>query len=299
MEAELLPPEKPPVAENPPNLPTPSGVGVGNVDVKQAIDEWEAYLELTEKMLVPADYQKIPGKKGKFKKKSAARKYARAFRISDSIIDQEIVRDENNNVLEATFIVLAWLPDGRTTTGLGNCSRSERKFSKPNHDIIATAHTRAKNRAIFDLIGSGEVSAEEMYGDEEAIKAAETGKRKGERPSSGTPTLEPESGSPKGKTRRRSRRRKNKDDDAQDAESEMPKPEKVEGDYSTEWEALSKEDRSIDYVVAVVKEAQLKVSNVNVLKAAKMLHKQGELKDEELERIVELSNQPAVKPKEE
>ena len=30
------------------------------------------------------------------------------------------------------------------------------------HDVYATAHTRAKNRAISDLVGGGEVSAEEM-----------------------------------------------------------------------------------------------------------------------------------------
>jgi hypothetical protein len=50
--------------------------------------------------------------------------------------------------------------------GIGTCSTTERKFSKPEHDILAIAHTRAKNRAISDLIGLGEVSAEELEADQ-------------------------------------------------------------------------------------------------------------------------------------
>ena len=37
-----------------------------------------------------------------------------------------------------------------------------KRFTHAEHDIISTAHTRAKNRAISDIIGTGEVSAEEM-----------------------------------------------------------------------------------------------------------------------------------------
>ena len=36
------------------------------------------------------------------------------------------------------------------------------RFSNPENDVRGTAHTRAKNRAISDLIGAGEVSAEEI-----------------------------------------------------------------------------------------------------------------------------------------
>lgn len=37
----------------------------------------------------------------------------------------------------------------------------KRHFTKPEHDILATAETRAKNRAYADLFGMGEISAEE------------------------------------------------------------------------------------------------------------------------------------------
>jgi len=150
------------------NLPAPTS-GLGIIDVDHALKEWQAYLDLTDKMLDNSDYQAIGGKR--FKKKSAARKYARAFRITDEVMEKEITKDKNGKVTEASFLVRATLPDGRYTEGWGNCSRFERGFTKANHDIPATAHTRAKNRAIFDLIGSGEVSAEEMAHKEQPVRS--------------------------------------------------------------------------------------------------------------------------------
>jgi len=130
------------------------------VDVDQALQEWEAYQKITSKMLDETDYQDIKGKA--YKKKSAWRKYARAFNISDEIIEKEIIKNDKGRVIEASFLVKAILPNGRYAEGWGNCSRWEGNKAHPNHDIPTTAHTRAKNRAIADLIGAGEVSAEEI-----------------------------------------------------------------------------------------------------------------------------------------
>lgn len=254
--------------------------GVAGTDIDSALSDWEAYLELTKKMLVPADYQTISGKQ--FKKKSAARKYARAFLISDSVLDKEIIRDKDNNVLEATFLVKAWLPDGRTTTGIGNCSHTERGFNKQNHDIPATAHTRAKNRAIFDLVGSGEVSAEEMYGDDEAIQEAKQGgKRKGARPGS----------KPKEEPKEKPKTRPVKEPTT--SKKETVTPEKVSGDFSTDWEAEAKKDRSVDFVVDVVKTGHYPMNNKSVIKAADMLLKHEEITKDEHNRILKLAGTPA------
>jgi hypothetical protein len=38
----------------------------------------------------------------------------------------------------------------------GGCDSLEKRYSKPNHDIPATAETRAKNRACADLLGMKE-----------------------------------------------------------------------------------------------------------------------------------------------
>ena len=133
---------------------------ISTVNVDQALEEWNAYQTITEKMLDENDYQQIQGRA--FKKKSAWRKYARAFNITTEIIDKDIVKTDKGAVKEASFIVRATLPTGRYADGWGNCSRQEGNKAHPNHDIPATAMTRATNRAIADLIGAGEVTAEEI-----------------------------------------------------------------------------------------------------------------------------------------
>ena len=117
------------------------------------------YQDVCRAMLEPSDYQKIGDKQ--FKKRSAYRKLARAFNISD-----EIIMEKREELEKGGFIwrihVRASAPNGRAAIGVGACSTRERNFAHVDHDVYATAHTRAKNRAISDLLGAGEVSAEEM-----------------------------------------------------------------------------------------------------------------------------------------
>ena len=143
------------------------------VDVEAAKAFMDNYQELVEALLdKKTDYQ------GGKKKKSAWRKLATAFNISDEPITKEIVRDENHQIISAYFEVKAVLPNGRSGFGVGDCSIFDKlkasdatmpsnfvlrkRFTNAEHDVIATAHTRAKSRAIADLIGAGEVSAEEL-----------------------------------------------------------------------------------------------------------------------------------------
>jgi hypothetical protein len=63
-------------------------------------------------------------------------------------------------VYEITIKAIA--PNGRFSFGVGSCSSNERKFTHQEHNVRSTAHTRAKNRAISDLVGGGEIFAEEM-----------------------------------------------------------------------------------------------------------------------------------------
>jgi hypothetical protein len=56
---------------------------------------------------------------------------------------------------------------------VGCASTKERKFVHEAHDPYALAATRSKNRAISDIIGLGEVSAEEVLGSEEFLKDIE------------------------------------------------------------------------------------------------------------------------------
>jgi hypothetical protein len=155
-----------------------NSAAISTVNVDQALQEWQAYQTITEKMLDETDYQDIQGRR--FKKKSAWRKYARAFNITTEIIDKDIVKTDKGAVKEASFIVRATLPTGRYADGWGNCSRQEGNKAHPNHDIPATAMTRATNRAIADLIGAGEVTAEEIQAElkMEAVERAKAKLRK-------------------------------------------------------------------------------------------------------------------------
>lgn len=126
----------------------------------------ETYQAICKAMLTKDDYQKIGDKE--FKKKSAWRKLARAFNISDEIIKEEHEVQEKYEVWR--IHVKAFTSTGRAAVGVGSCSTRERNFAHLDHDVHAIAHTRAKNRAISDLIGSGEVSAEEVETTQDGLK---------------------------------------------------------------------------------------------------------------------------------
>lgn len=144
------------------------------VNVDGAVEFWDNYQELTKALLDESDYQGT-----QFKKKSAWRKYATAFNLSDEIIKEEEIREpDTQQIITSKVWVKCTAPNGRSTVGVGICSIYDKisnkdmsqpsnfvlrqRFSNAEHDIPSTAHTRAKNRAISDMIGAGEVSAEEM-----------------------------------------------------------------------------------------------------------------------------------------
>lgn len=152
---------------------TNNNTSLSPVDVGGAVEFWDNYQELTKALLDESDYQGT-----QFKKKSAWRKYATAFNLSDDIIKEEEIRDDNQQIITSKIWVKCTAPNGRSTVGMGVCSifdkinkndnaqptnfELRKRFSNAEHDIPSTAHTRAKNRAISDMIGAGEVSAEEL-----------------------------------------------------------------------------------------------------------------------------------------
>lgn len=173
--------------------PQAGAVGVLRpADTLDAIaDAFKQYQQVCERILTPDDYQEYEGRPRK--KKSAWRKLATAFNVSTRVVEKEIERDDARNVLAAFFTVEASV-GSRITNGSGYCEVTEKccptrlghkcrkaawkghyccengcdgrkHWSHANHDVIATAETRAKNRAIADLIGCGEVSAEELTDD--------------------------------------------------------------------------------------------------------------------------------------
>ena len=156
---------------------------VDNVpDVDTALEQWDAYQKLCKGLLNSNDYQEIQMREKDengnyvkvtrhFKKKSAWQKLARAFNVDTSIMERDVERTKMGRVREAYYCVRATLPNGRSVESDALCSRSEKGKDKvSDHTIMATAKTRATNRAIAELIGAGEVSAEEMTAEKKVIE---------------------------------------------------------------------------------------------------------------------------------
>ncbi|MBA7493290.1 hypothetical protein ES702_03848 [subsurface metagenome] len=158
------------------------------VDPEAAKRAMEAYQKLCAAILIPweerkvakgvikqeSDYQRIKVKDrdpetGKdeyvfrdFPKKSAWRKLGKFYNVSTEILGKERINREDGSFVWH-YTVKAIAPNGQFTSGEGSCDSKEiAKERRREHDTKSTAHTRAKNRAISDLIGFGQISAEEL-----------------------------------------------------------------------------------------------------------------------------------------
>lgn len=126
--------------------------------IENIIWAYREYNRLKESLLIESDYQLIKGKK--CIKKSWFRKLATAFGISTEIVRENRINFEKYFVYEIT--VRATSPSGRYSEACSSCASNEKDFTHIENDVRATAQTRWTNRAIADLIGSWEVSAEEL-----------------------------------------------------------------------------------------------------------------------------------------
>lgn len=173
------------------DLPAPAeegGIVQPVEDVEEVVKVYDQFEEIKSKLLQSADVQKIGD--SNHITKSGWRKIATAFNLSveTTNIDKEV----SDGIIRYTVTARATAPNGKTVTGTGMCASNEsnhmeafdspddpseqddvfkvdgkwRRLREPRavneHNIMATAETRAKNRAISDLVGGGEVSAEEM-----------------------------------------------------------------------------------------------------------------------------------------
>ena len=118
--------------------------------------------EVKTKMLTERDKYALDDK-GERIRKSGWRKLALAFGISDEVLHEERAVDDKDPVhVIVRFTVRAWARGGRSVVGVGSASSKERAFAHFEHDLRALAHTRAKSRAIADLLGSSDQVAEEF-----------------------------------------------------------------------------------------------------------------------------------------
>jgi len=149
------------------------------VSVDEAKEAMRAYQQVTAAILDRTDWQGTPGQPGSFIKKSGWRRIAKAYGLSLELVAQDVDRDpETGAPLRAQTVMRASHPNGQHMDGVGYCSSDESRFrtasgrQKLENDLRATAATRAANRAISDLVGVGQVSAEEVGDDAPAAVTA-------------------------------------------------------------------------------------------------------------------------------
>jgi len=149
--------EQKPAKQQQPGMIMPAGT------IEQALEAFNQYQQLKERLGSKEDFQQIGDKQ--HPKKSFVRKVQRFFNVSCEIIQDEPLTDPK------TGKIIAWVAKARAihlATGAfqeadGSCGFEEKaEKQRTIHNIRAHAITRAKNRAILDLVGFGEVSAEEL-----------------------------------------------------------------------------------------------------------------------------------------
>ena len=125
------------------------------VSVEQAKAAWLEYQNMKAALATPEDKQDMQGHI--FLKKSYWRKVVRFYKLNLELLKEWHEDTPRGRVFYATYRALH--PCGAFCDGDGaDFATTIEEF----HNARATAHTRAKNRAVSDLVGGGEVSAEEV-----------------------------------------------------------------------------------------------------------------------------------------
>jgi len=139
-------------------------------NVEGTVEAMNEFQKLKQKVLNANDTVTISGKQ--YIKRSGWRKIAMAFNISTEIV--KIEREKIDNTYVVRVIARAKNIGGRVSEEAAVCDSTE--FERGNlqgtlHNIETKAVTRAINRAISNLVGGGEVSAEEIIkGPDEIVR---------------------------------------------------------------------------------------------------------------------------------
>jgi hypothetical protein len=167
---------------DPPPVPAPL---FGGKEMAQAFSAYQQ-LQATLDQAMPDQIIKLGGRP--FRRKGYWRAVATAFNLTLELVEERrevhgTFEDGHDNFV--FFVVYkATTPTGRSGIGDGSCaalekaSRTDRNkwavlpFQATEHNVRSHAHTRACNRAVSNLVGFGEVSAEELERDDDEHQAA-------------------------------------------------------------------------------------------------------------------------------
>ena len=136
-----------------------------SLDVAKAKQVWEEFERFKAQLLEEKDRYKVEGKE-RLNRQGCA-KLATVFSLSEPEPPQVITAPLNDKHIGFITVTALETPDGRRAYGVAGCSTTEIQAKNPKnrrafHDAVAISHTRAKERAISDLVGGGEVTAEEF-----------------------------------------------------------------------------------------------------------------------------------------
>jgi hypothetical protein len=141
---------------------------VAPINIDELAEAFHKFQQFKDRLLSDEDAVQIQGRR--VVKRGGWAKWRLACNVSDRIIEQERTprtgRDPDGHFSWRVVTEVSHRPTGRSSVGVAICSSSERKNSaREEHDVYSTAATRSKNRATSDLIGGGELSAEELETD--------------------------------------------------------------------------------------------------------------------------------------
>jgi len=135
----------------------------GFVDLAGSLDQLEKrfkeYQDIKKKILTQDDVVKIGD--NEYIKKTGRTKFEVAFNLTTRILEErKEVSPTDPSKFAYHFTVECKADNGRVIQDVGTCDNSE-KPSVAEHIIRAMAKTRATSRAVFEMIGAGDISAEE------------------------------------------------------------------------------------------------------------------------------------------
>lgn len=139
-----------------------AGIVRASGDVVEALKEYQR-IQAQLDAAMPDCIQDIRGRK--FRKKVYWRGIATAFNLDVAQVSESLERGEKDWGYVVSYRATA--PNGRFADGDGACFASEKRGQGQAtvHNVRSHAHTRAFNRAVSNLVGFGEVSAEEVEHD--------------------------------------------------------------------------------------------------------------------------------------
>ena len=151
--------------------------------MEEAIRAYTAIQQTIDRAL-PDCIMRIQGKA--FRKKNYWRAVTTAFNLTVECAAEKWENFDGEWCCDVTYRATA--PNGRAAFGDGSCSFREKKGAQATrHNVRSHAHTRAYNRAVSNLVGFGEVSAEEVERNHEEERPEPPPRREAPRPDPGHP----------------------------------------------------------------------------------------------------------------